>query len=398
MPVYSHSRLDTYKKCPLKYKFQYVDHLRREERSIEAFLGSRVHEALEKLYEDLLHGKRDTKTELLVYFEEQWEKNWNANTVKIVRKEYSPNHYKSAGLECIQRYYDRHAPFDNDTTVAVERRLDFSLDPENQYRITGLIDRLVKTDDGIWEIHDYKTSGRLPSQKEVNEDPQLGLYQIGLQQTWPEVQKVRLIWHFLRFDTLLSSIQRRDHLESLRAETMNLIDEIEATESFLPRESSLCDWCDFQDLCPKKKHLFKIGALPAEQFRAEAGVQLVDRYAHLRDQEREIKALLEEVRKQLIAYARRERVDIVSGTEQLASIILKKRSKFPESGDERREALEEMLHQVGKWDEVSSLNLNRLDRILRDKEWNFELEEKIKPFATEQEEVRVNLKKKKEDK
>jgi len=315
-----------------------------------------------------------------------------------VRKAYSPNHYKNAGRECIQRYYHRHAPFDNDTTVAVERRLDFSLDPESQYRITGLIDRLVKTDDGIWEIHDYKTSDRLPSQKDVDEDPQLGLYQMGLQQTWPEVQKVHLVCHFLRFDTMLSSTRRENHLESLREKTVELIDDIEATGSFPPRESSLCDWCDFQDLCPKKKHLFKIAALPPEQFRADDGVRLVNRYADIRDREKETRALLEEVRKKLIAYARRERVDIVSGTEQLASISLGKRFKFPESGDERREALEEMLHQVGKWDEVSSLNLNRLDRILRDNEWNSELEEKIKPFTTEEEEVRVNLRKKRAEK
>jgi hypothetical protein len=232
----------------------------------------------------------------------------------------------------------------------------------------------------------------------VDAAPQLALYQIGLQQTWPDVQAVRLKWHYLKQDTELSSTWTASQLEDLRQRTMVLIDNIEADRSYIPKESGLCDWCEFPDLCPKKKHIFKVTPLPPEEFRTEDGVQLVDRYAHLRDQEREIRALLEEMRKQLIAYARQERVNIVSGTEQLASISLRKKFKFPEPGDQRRKALEEMLHQLGRWDEVSSLNHNRLDRILRDNEWNAGLEERIKPFTTEEEEVRVNLRKKGEEK
>lgn len=398
MPVYSHSRLETYQSCPLKYKYQYVDRLRREEQGIEAFLGSRVHEALEKLYRDLLNGKRNTLSELLAFFNEQWEKHWDDLAVKIVRQELSPEHHRFAGRECIEKYYARFAPFDGDITMGVERRLNFMLDREGRYRMQGLIDRLARGKDGVWEIHDYKTSEYLPTQDEVDAKPQLALYQIGLQQAWSDVQAVRLVWHYLKQDTELSSTWAAPQLEDLRQATIELIDKIEADRSFIPKESGLCDWCQFPDLCPRKKHLFKVAVLPGEEFQTEDGVQLVDRYAHLRDQEREIRALLEEMRKRLIAYARQERVDVISGTEQLASVSLKKKFKFPESGDQRRKALEEILHQVGKWDEVSSLNHTRLDRILHDNEWNAELEEKIKPFTTEEEEVRVNLRKKGEEK
>lgn len=37
MPVYSHSRIETFETCPLKYKFKYVDGIRKEEESVEAF-------------------------------------------------------------------------------------------------------------------------------------------------------------------------------------------------------------------------------------------------------------------------------------------------------------------------------------------------------------------------
>ena len=47
--MYSHSRLETFEQCPQKYKFRYIDNIRTETEGIEAFVGKRVHEALEKL-------------------------------------------------------------------------------------------------------------------------------------------------------------------------------------------------------------------------------------------------------------------------------------------------------------------------------------------------------------
>ncbi|MGH9578498.1 MAG: PD-(D/E)XK nuclease family protein, partial [Terriglobales bacterium] len=67
MPIYSHSRLSTFEQCPQRYKFQYLDRLTPDFESIEAFLGSRVHDTLEKLYADLKFDKVATLAELLAY-------------------------------------------------------------------------------------------------------------------------------------------------------------------------------------------------------------------------------------------------------------------------------------------------------------------------------------------
>ena len=53
MPSFSHSRIGKYESCPLQYKFAYIDRIKVvAEDTIETFLGSRAHEALEKLYRD----------------------------------------------------------------------------------------------------------------------------------------------------------------------------------------------------------------------------------------------------------------------------------------------------------------------------------------------------------
>ena len=61
MIVYSHSRLSCYEQCPQKYKLQYIDKVETEvEENIESYLGSIVHETLEKLYRDLGYQKVNT--------------------------------------------------------------------------------------------------------------------------------------------------------------------------------------------------------------------------------------------------------------------------------------------------------------------------------------------------
>ena len=51
MPTFSNSRLSAYENCPMQYRLKYVDEVAVPPReSVEAYLGKRVHEALEFLY------------------------------------------------------------------------------------------------------------------------------------------------------------------------------------------------------------------------------------------------------------------------------------------------------------------------------------------------------------
>jgi len=77
MPIYSHSRLATYENCPQQYKLRYIERVElpeEAEEGIEAFLGSRVHEALEKLYKELILTKLNSLDELLDYYKNEWDK------------------------------------------------------------------------------------------------------------------------------------------------------------------------------------------------------------------------------------------------------------------------------------------------------------------------------------
>jgi putative RecB family exonuclease len=386
MPTYSHSQLSTYETCPHQYKLAYIDKIKTETEGIEAFMGSRVHDALEKLYRDLMKVNRlNSLEEILDFYHQSWEKNWKG-MVQIVRKEYSAEDYQRQGEKCLTDYYKRYYPFDQGRTLGLEEYIIFPLNGEKDYWIRGYIDRLVLVDQSVLEIHDYKTSGKLPTQRKVDSDRQLAFYQMGVEARWKEIEEVRLIWHYLAFGAEIKSSRTPDHLQQIRQETFDLIRKIEADMQFLPKEGPLCDWCDYQSLCPKRKHRVMVENLPPNEYLQEKGANLVDRYVELREKKKilneEIDAELAKIEEALFAYGQQEKVESIFGSDHAAKIVIEKKEKFPFKGDPRRRALDELIRKAGKWMEVSDLNPWMLARVISRGGWPFSLINKVKEFAT----------------
>ena len=389
MPVYSHSQLSTYETCPHQYKLSYIDKIKTEMESIEAFMGSRVHDALEKLYRDLMKVDRlNTLGEILDFYSEEWDKKWKPE-IQITRKEYSVEDYRQQGKKCIAEYYRRYHPFDHGKTVGLEEYITFPLNGEGDYRIRGYIDRLVLAGESVLEIHDFKTSGKLPTQKDVDSDRQLAFYQMGVAEKWKGIEEVRLIWHYLAFDTELRSSRTPEDLDRVRQETVGLIQTIESDRHFLPKEGPLCSWCDYQSLCPNRKHLILVETLPPNEYLQDEGVVLVNRYVELREKKRifdeEIDAELAKVEEALLAYGQKECVETVFGSDHLVKMNAETKVKYPLKGDPRRRALDELVKKAGKWMEVSDLNPWMLARVLGRSGWPADLVKKVKEFAVAEE-------------
>ena len=124
------------------------------------------------------------------------------------------------------------------------------LDGRAGISVQGFIDRVSRARDGAIEIHDYKTGARVPSQKVLDEDRQLALYQIGLANEFGSDRPFRLVWHYVARNRTVVSTRTPEQLAALRTTTIARIDEIESTTQFPPKKIALCAWCEYRDVCP----------------------------------------------------------------------------------------------------------------------------------------------------
>jgi len=356
MSVYSHTKLSCYEQCPHKYKLQYIDKIETEvEESIEAYLGVRVHETLEKLYRDLGYQKVNTLDELLEFFRSEWQKNWD-DSIVIVKEEYGPENYLKMGEKFITDYYNKYKPFDNGKTIALEEHILIMLDDAGEYKLQGYIDRVMETEEGYYEVHDYKTNSRLPLPEYLENDRQLALYAIGIKERYPDVKDVRLVWHFLAFNKEVDSTRTDEELEALKKDVIVLIEKIESDEKFEAKPSLLCDWCEFKPICKQWSHLYMIQEKPENEYLSDPGVKLVNRYAELKAKEKhvtlDIYAELEKIEEALIAFSEKEGVETVFGSHHKIRIKDSERYSFPSKSSSDRKQLVQTLKDLGKWDEV----------------------------------------------
>jgi len=364
---YSHSSMETFKTCPRKFKFNYIekpDIIRKQ--SIEAFMGTMVHETLEKLYNDVKFSKLNSLEEVLVYYSDLWIKKYSSETTEIIRKDFTPDNYKKLGNDYLFFYYETYKPFNQGKTLGLEQQVTikvFDPDTQNNYDLIGFIDRLTLLSDEVIEIHDYKTNMIPKTQEQVDEDKQLALYSIAIKQSFPFVKRIDLVWHFLSVGIELRS-QRTDlDLDNLRTEVIKIIKNIEIAkkkDEFPTKTSALCEWCEFRSICPAMAHDIKLRSLPANEFLKDDGVTLVNKYNELKLRKDEfinvIDRDLEKIKEAIIIYSKGNNLERLVGTN--SSLLVKEYDsiKMPEKGSKEREELEKLIKSTGMWEEMSDIS------------------------------------------
>ena len=381
--AYSHSQLETYENCPFKYRLQYKERIRSGRKSIEAFMGTTVHATLEKLYRDLRMSRCPDIEELLDYYLDRWDSTYG-DGIFVVRREYTPEDYRATGLRCVRDYHHRYHPFKGGSAVWLERKVTIPVrDPEGrQVEFSGVLDRLDSLEDGRFEIHDYKTSNTLPTQQDLERDRQLSLYQLAVEEAFPDAREVDLVWHYLVFDRELRLRREWSDLERIAAEAAVEVRAIETAADFPPRESVLCDWCELQEHCPKRKHLVMVAGLHERELGTERGIQLVDQYAEWSERKKEAEEHMVELKGEILDFASFQGVDNIQGSSRVLKVSRGRIPKLPPAGSAEREELERTLREGGAWDEVTYLDTRKLASLLKDENLAEELRTRLESLFT----------------
>jgi putative RecB family exonuclease len=291
--------------------------------------------------------------------------------------------WKKVGRDCVELYYEGHKPFSADRTVAIEKRVGFPITVDgHEYRIEGFVDRLALAADGAFEIVDYKTAKSLPNQEHADEDWQLALYELAVRREWPDTKEVRLKWHYVRHGKTLVSVRDENARAKLLADVTELISKIKHDHEFPTKPSTLCDWCEYRDLCPLFRDELRVAALPPEERAKDGPVKLVARYAEIEDRRKRLKddlkvveAERERVEEELADLAEKEKLAVIAGERAQASVTVKTETHLPtKTGDaDKHEELEKEVRKTGLWADVAKLDGHALLEGLKSRRWTGEL-------------------------
>ena len=250
---FSYSQLNSFKICPQQYKIIYLDGVRKEHESIEAFMGKRVHGVLEWLYNrENMESAYITFDRICQAYDDQWTAEWHHH-IYIADARKKSNYYYSIGKRCLSNYYSRYGPSFDQPVEATEVKLKFSV---GDYFFRGVIDRIDHPEPGKWIVHDYKTSKNPKSEKQAMNDIQLALYQIAVKQNYGQVNDIFLNWNFLRIGSEVTILHTLEQLEKLRKKVVRMVNKIiqckDDNNNYLPKETLLCNWCYLWEECSAK--------------------------------------------------------------------------------------------------------------------------------------------------
>ena len=58
------------------------------------------------------------------------------------------------------------------------------------------------------------------------------------------------MWHYVQRGQVCTSTRTPSDLDTLRQDTITLINRIEAETEYKPKKINLCNWCEYQAICP----------------------------------------------------------------------------------------------------------------------------------------------------
>lgn len=342
----SYSALDTYRNCPLKYKFQEIDRIKTP-KSKEAVFGTTIHSTMKFIHKP---GILFPNLEQAMEF---FSNAWNPAVFDSPEEERCAF---SQGIKIIQDYYQKNNPADANI-VDLESRFQINIgEDKNQHVVSGIIDRIDKTTEG-YEIIDYKTTRKMPSQEKVDQDIQLSIYLKAFLSRYPKeianLDKITVSLYYLKHGVKLSSKRTLEQLQKSETLFLDIIQLIEAGK-FDPTLSPLCDWCGYQNLCPMWKHKFK----ELRKIDSQEVQQSIAEFIELRSAITITKDRLEKIQEQILQYMDQEGVERVFGEGGLIAKTLRKTYKYDE------EKIREILEPLDKWEDVLKVDGIALRNIL----------------------------------
>jgi putative RecB family exonuclease len=296
MPRLSHSQLQTYKQCQLKYRFQYIDKLETTfDKTVHTLLGTAVHSALEFLYKQISNHVTPTLEQVQHVMTDEWHRE-KAALIEPATAEIEEQ-FLHRWIAYLEWYYKTYAPFTQARPRWFEQRIAYKLDDDTT--ISGIIDRLDASGDTLY-INDYKTNQRVNPDDHDSHEEQLTIYGLAAQQTYgkkfPNIIG-RLIYLHLEKEYVIELTQAR--MDALRQDITTIIAEIKHKaaqyngwlgdrDAFVFTTWDHCKYCPFETVCPAWKHKYGTDEVVMTDLWESTIKRMIDEYGMLQKKIREL--------------------------------------------------------------------------------------------------------------
>jgi DNA helicase-2/ATP-dependent DNA helicase PcrA len=228
----SASDIETYRTCPLKYKFARVFRVPQEP-TINQRFGIVVHQVLERYHQSGGHSI----DELLGLLEAGWRRSGFGPT-----DEERQLHGKAESA--LRRYHERFQADDGEP-MWFEKSFNFKI---GAHTLRGRVDRVDRMADGRYELIDYKT-GRPKAPAQLRDDVQLALYAVAATSAWNLESSVQSYLYVLD-DQKVPLPDDANDAEWIAETVLEVADGI-LGQGFEPTPSyAACSICDYRIACP----------------------------------------------------------------------------------------------------------------------------------------------------
>ncbi len=248
--TFSYSQVDTYQRCPLQYALQKVYRIPSGRKAGALTFGSTAHTAFETFTrerrERLARGEPPpTRVDLERWFQAEWKGG-------EFEGQATEEHYRGRIGPLLDAFWQGELSAVG-TVVAEEVPFELRIGvPSGGPAIfTGSIDRVDRLPSGGVEILDYKT-GRVSSQKSVEESLQLSIYALASRDALGFGTPERVTLYFTETGTRMSTTRTDEQLDAARDLLADWVTRVRTGDFAATPSGGTCRWCDYQALCPER--------------------------------------------------------------------------------------------------------------------------------------------------
>jgi DNA helicase II / ATP-dependent DNA helicase PcrA len=254
---FSYSQLESFRRCPLGYKFGSIFRIPIRGKSVFSF-GKTIHATLNRFVGESLKlsqseqkdlfGGGDKKIlsleELMKIYDKEWIPDWYESP--LIKKEFYDK-----GREILKKFYDDFIEKKPEILLinnepALEKSFNLKLDGDV---FIGTIDRIDDLGGGV-EIIDYKT-GSPKTSLSKEEKFQLMIYAVAAKKVLG-LNPLKLTYCYIEDGSSMSFEVGDDEISGTEGEVRELIQKIKRS-NFKPTPGWHCQYCDFKDICAHRK-------------------------------------------------------------------------------------------------------------------------------------------------